>query len=811
MHLMDKLHLKIGGLHCSFCVDSIQKAYRRTEGISDVKVSLAHEEILISYDPSEITVSQIKETLRTLGFTIHDPKKVKTFEEEEAEVRQARRRLLIAAGCAALAAGLMFFMWFGYMPSWSRWIFMILAILTVFGPGGYIIKIASQSLRRGILNQHVLMEFAAFAGLIGGFGGFLKPSFPAMDFFGVAIFVTTYHILSGYTSLFIRNRSSQAVRKLLTLQPQVARVIRNGKEIEVTIEEVGRGELVRIRPGEQIPVDGTVVEGFSAVNESIVTGESVPVEKMPGAEVIGGSINQSGTLVVRVTRVGEESFLQRIARHIEDARALKPGIIQLVEKVLKYFVPAVLGFAAFGFLLWTMGSLIITGHMNLSRAVFAMLAVLVMGYPCAFGMATPLALIRGGGMAAQKGILIRSGEAFQALKNIDRVVLDKTGTITKGKPEVLDIIPVGDAKRDEVLMIAAAVEKASEHPLATAIVEFAAKTGVPLDKVAQFLAVPGKGAQAVLDNQAVRVGNMRFLEEADVAISQGIEFSRKLEDEGKTVVAVAKNRELVGLVAIADTLKDDSVEAVRRMRVRGLEPIMMTGDNRRTAQAVADKVGIQEVMAEVLPDKKTENVRELQSKGHRVAMAGDGINDAPALMQADVGIAIGAGTDIAIESADVILVGERLGAIVDAYDIARKSYKKTVQNLIIAFTFNGIGVPLATTGLVHPVWAMVAMAASVSSVLLNSFGGCLFEKARIEETGRREEVFLSVPNIHCEGCINTIKDALKKNLGPANVEADFKRHLIKVVFSNGGFPEKKIKKTVEKAGYPAKIVKDVYF
>ncbi|MEW6569750.1 MAG: heavy metal translocating P-type ATPase [Nitrospirota bacterium] len=808
---MDKLHLKIGGLHCSFCVDSIQRAYRRTEGVSDVKVSLAHEEILISYDSSKITVGQIKDTLRALGFTIRDPKKVKTFEEEEAEVRQAKRRLLIAGGLAALAAGLMFLMWFGYTPSWTKWTFMILALLTVLGPGGYIIKMAYQSLRRGILNQHVLMEFAALAGLIGGVIGFLTPSFPAMDFFGVTVFVTTYHILSGYTSLFIRTRSSQAVRKLLTLQPQIARVIRNGKEIEVTIEEVEKGELVRIRPGEQIPVDGIVVEGLSAVNESLVTGESVPVEKMPGAEVIGGSINQSGTLVVRVTSVGEESFLQRIARHIEEARALKPGIIQLVEKVLKYFIPAVLGFAAFGFLLWTVGLLITTGQVNLTRGVFAMLAVLVMGYPCALGMATPLALIRGGGMAAQKGILIRSGEAFQALKNIDKVVLDKTGTITKGKPEVVDVIPDGEAKRNELLMIAAEVEKASEHPLATAIVEFAEKEGVTLNKVDQFLSVPGKGVQAVLDSHVVRAGNMRFLEEADIAIAGGLESSRKLEDDGKTVVAVAKNRELMGLIAIADTLKDDAVEAIRRMKEKGLETIMMTGDNWRTAQAVAAKVGIQEVMAEVLPDKKTEQVRELQSKGYRVAMIGDGINDAPALMQADVGIAIGAGTDIAIESADVILIGERLAAIVDAYDIARKSYNKTVQNLIIAFTFNGIGVPLATTGLVHPVWAMIAMAASVSSVLLNSFGGRLLEKAKIEEAGRRKEVFLSVPNIHCEGCIRTIRDALEKNLGPLKVEADLERHLIKVVFSDGGFPEKRIKKTVEKAGFPAKIVKNVYF
>jgi len=319
-------------------------------------------------------------------------------------------------------------MWLGYRPPYFKWPMMALALATVFGPGLYILKMAFQSLRRGILNQHVLLEFGAFAGLIGGFVGFFVPDFPIAGFFAVAVFITTYHILSGYTSLRVRTRASQAVRILLDLQPAMARVIRDGKEEEVPIEDVQVGEHVRVRPGEHIPVDGEVVDGASGVDESLVTGESIPVERTVGDKVIGGSLNQSGTLVVKVTRVGEESFLQQVARHIEEARALKPGIIQLVDKVLTYYVPGVLVFAAIGIIIWTVGAWFVSGEINLTRGIFAALAVLVMGYPCALGMATPLAMIRGGGMAAEKGILMRSGEAFQALKDVKKVVLDKTGT-----------------------------------------------------------------------------------------------------------------------------------------------------------------------------------------------------------------------------------------------------------------------------------------------------------------------------------------------------------------------------------------------
>ncbi len=728
---VEKLNVKIGGMQCSFCVESIHKAYARMDGVVDVAVSLSHEEALVQYEPQKVTPQELKDTLTSLGYSVRDPRKVQAFEEEQAEVRRHRNQLTWAAGFMAVSLGLMTPMWLGVREPWFKWVMLGLALGMVFGVGWPILKMAWASLRRGILNQHVLMEFGAFGGLLGGAVGFFTKPWPTADFLGAAVFITAYHILSAYVSTVVRTKSSQAIKKLMDLQPATARVVRNGIEEEVPVEEVHSGDLVRIRPGEGIPVDGEVVEGLSGVDQSLVTGESIPVERTVGDEVIGGSLNQTGTLLVKVTKVGEESFLQQVARSIQEARALKPGILQLVEHVLKWFVPGVLIAAGVAFTLWTLGSWLATGEPNFGRAVFATLAVLVMGYPCALGMASPLAMIRGGGMAAQKGILMRSGEAFQVFKDVRKVVLDKTGTITLGRPRVVEAAPMGGFRKEAVLALAAAAESSSEHPLARAIVEEAEETGYP--EAQDFQAMPGRGIKATVENKEVMVGSPRFLTEEGVDLTQIQKHLEEMEGRGQTVVAVAEAGKFAGLIAIADTLKVDAGETIARMKDAGLKPVMITGDNWRTAKAVAAQVGIEEVMAEVLPDQKAEKVRELQGQGHRVAMVGDGINDAPALMQADVGIAIGAGTDIAIESADVVLVGDRLGGAVDAYYIGKSSFRKTVQNVTLAFAFNGIGVPAAVTGFVHPVMAMIAMAASVSAVLLNSFGGKLLPRRAEEE------------------------------------------------------------------------------
>lgn len=805
---MEKVQFKIGGMSCSFCATTIQQALGRMDGVDEVHVSLAHEETLIGYDPSKVTPESLKDTLVAVGYTVRDPKKVRTFEEEEEEIHRERDRLIIAGSLTGATFLLMVLMWLKRMFPYAVPISLALAFTTVFIVGYPILKMAWGSLRRWIFNQHVLLEFAAFAGLVGGLLGLIHPAFPAVDFFAVAVFVTTYHILSQYTSLFVRTRSSQAVRKLLSLQPATARVIRDGKEQDVPIEEIKPGDLVRVRPGEQVPVDGEVAEGTSAVNESLVTGEPLPKDKAKGDEVIGGSVNQTGSLIVRVTKVGEESFLQQVARHLQEARALKPGIIQLVDQILKYFVPGVLVFAGAAILIWTFGAWIATGKADAIRATFAALAVLVMGYPCALGMATPLAMIRGGGEAALKGILMRSGEAFQVFKDVQRVILDKTGTITEGKPKVVDIIPLNTHSPEDCLQLAASAEKPSEHPLAQAIVENCEERGLKLKETREFQAVPGLGVRALVDEHRVLVGSLRFLQQEGVEISPARREAAKLEAQAKTVIGVVDNEKLIGILSVADVVKKDAAEAIREMEEAGLTPVMLTGDNEQTAKAVAAMVGIKVVYAQVLPQDKAAKVREFQRNGFRVAMVGDGINDAPALMQADVGVAIGAGSDIAIESSDVILVGERLTAFVDAYHIAKRSFRKTVQNLALAFSFNGIGVPLAMTGWVHPVWAMIAMVASVSTVLVNSFAGRLIPKRarkEVTEVAERKETVetlaFKVPTIHCEGCVQIIRDALGRLPAVAKVEGKPNEKRITVFVQKGSLTREEIAGEISKLGH----------
>ena len=484
----------------------------------------------------------------------------------------------------------------------------------------------------------------------------------------------------------------------MQLRPETARVIGNGEETQTPIDEVLVGDLVRIRPGESMPVDGMVVEGVSAVSEALVTGEAIPVEKVPGDEVIGGSLNRTGSLVVAVTRIGDDSILSRVARAIDEARSLRPGVLQLADLVLGYFVPAVLILATTGFLTWTVIPLLFADGPNWNRALLAGLAALVMGYPCALGMATPLATIRGGGEAARSGILMRSGEAFQVMGEVALIAFDKTGTITRGEPVVQAVVPAVGQSKNAILGIAASVEFNSEHPLARAVENAANDLSISLTVVETFESHAGQGVEAVIEGARILIGKPSWLTEEGVDLTVLDSDRERLEDQGQTVVAIARSGRLLGLIGIADTVKDDASETISRVLSAGMTPVMITGDNQRTAAVVASQVGIREVHAGVLPHEKAAKIRQLQGGGTRVMMVGDGINDAPALTQADIGIAIGAGTDIAIESADIVIMNERLGSVMDARQIGMSSYRKTRQNLALAFSFNGIGVTAAITG-----------------------------------------------------------------------------------------------------------------
>ena len=765
-----RFRARIGGLHCSLCTGTLEKALGRRPGVTHVAVSLTHEQALVEYDPSQIRPQELVDTLRDIGYSARDPAKVRPYEEEEAELVAEGRRLLwgIAfsletisvlmsvaglwfvcaavglsflavaylllrprglatalagtAGLAALTAGTLALEITGVIEPAVPWIVASFAVSMVFGLARHILVMSVQSIRRGILNQHVMLEAAAFAGLVGGAIGlvFRPDDYPTGPFFGVSVLVATYHLFSEWLSLLVKTRSSQAIKRLLDLQPDVARVQREGAEHEAPIGDVVVGDLVRIRPGERVPVDGEVVDGHSAVDQSFVTGEPLPVERIPGDPVMGGSINGSGTLLVRVSAVGEESFLAQVVRHVEDARALKPGILHLVDRILRVYAPTVLVLSAGSFVGWAVGSGLVGGDVDLERAAFAALSVLVMGYPCAVGIAAPLSIVRGAGEAADEGIIMRTGEAFQAFRLVRTVVLDKTGTLTEGRPTVREIEAADDP--DELLALVAAAEASSEHPLAQAVVSAAVERGLDIPAVRDFDSLAGRGVVALIGGQRVLVGRPSFLEGEGVELSTTAARIVELEEMGRTVIAASRDGKLLGTLAFDDRVRPDAADAVAAMRREGVRSVLVTGDNLRAAERVAAEVGIDEIHAGVLPNEKADVVRALQRHG-RVAMVGDGVNDAPSLMQADVGVAMGAGTDIAIESADVVVVGNRLGSIMVAREISRYSYRKTKQNVTLAFAFNGIGIPLATTGLVYPVWAMVAMALSVTTIFVNSLWG----------------------------------------------------------------------------------------
>jgi Cu+-exporting ATPase len=724
-----KLHMKVGGMHCSLCTESIRKTLGRLDGVQDVQVSIAHQETLVEYDPTRISPKVIEKNLEDIGYTIHVPDATEIFAQEEHELRGARRKAIIA-GVLLLAASALMLTALLAGPSMPDTLTMgALALFAALGPARFIIvRNGWQSIRRGILNQDVLVSASALGGLIGGILGLLIPPVPAGGFFGATVFVLAFHLIGGYVSVGVHVRASQSVRQLLALEPQTARRLEaNGNEVAVPLDHLAVGDLVRVRPGERMPVDAVVVEGASAVDESLVTGEAIPKDKLPGQTLIGGSLNQTGSLIVQVTAVGQDTFLRTVARQVAEARALKPGILRLVDRVLLIYVPAVFAASAAGFFIWIVGPWVFSGEPNLLRAGFAALSVLIMGYPCALGMATPLAIVRASGEAAQRGILMRSGEAFQLFKSVKTIVFDKTGTLTLGKPTLVDCLVMGD-DRQEVLQLAASAESLSEHPLAQAIVHAAREQGIILATPTSFDARPGRGILATVKGHQVIVGTSRFLREENIDPATLRSLLNRSQAQGQTAVLVAVDGKAVGLLTLSDQLKDGAKETIARLQRMGLDVALLTGDNRQTAKSVAGALGIKEVLAEVLPGDKANEVRRLQAQGARVAMVGDGINDAPALMQADVGIAIGAGTDVAIEAADVVLVSECLETLVAARELARRSYRLTATNVGLALSFNGIGVLAAVSGVVHPVWAMLAMAVSVSIVLFNSFAGRLLPK-----------------------------------------------------------------------------------
>lgn len=554
------------------------------------------------------------------------------------------------------------------------------------------------------------------------------------NYAGVAAMIMAFHLTGRYLEARAKGKASEAIKRLLQMEAKTATIMIDGKETEVPLEDVSVGDIMVIRPGAKVPTDGRVTKGNSNIDESMATGESMPVHKTIGDEIIGATVNQEGLIFAEATRVGKDTFLSQVIRLVEEAQGTKVPIQEFADKVTAVFVPIVLVIALSTLAMWLLlpaqfATLLrnvqpilpwVNPHLGSGTlAILATVAVLVIACPCALGLATPTALMVGSGIGAENGILIRRGAAIQLLQHIDTIVFDKTGTITKGKPDLTDISTL-QGSADQLLMFAASAEVGSEHPLGRSIVKAAEHRGIKMAEVSHFASVTGRGVVAQVDGKQVLVGSRKLLLENGVDPSPAEALATQLESEGKTAMLVAVGGNLLGVLAVADTLKDDSHSAIAELKSMGLVPVMITGDNRRTAEAIARSVGIEHVLAEVLPEGKVEEIKRLQSQGKKIAMVGDGINDAPALTQADVGIAIGTGTDIAIEAADVTLVRGNLSAAVSAVKLSRATFKKIRQNLFWAFFYNVVAIPLAVLGLLHPVMAEAAMAISSVSVVTNA-------------------------------------------------------------------------------------------
>jgi Cu+-exporting ATPase len=621
-----------------------------------------------------------------------------------------------------------------------------LAAPVLFGPGWPTLRSAFKAIRHGSANMDVLIAMGTLISLATGPATIF---FAVANYSGVAGMIMAFHLTGRFVEARAKGRASQAIKRLLELGAKTAHVLVDGEEREVPIDQVRVGDIMVVRPGEKIPTDGEVVEGESAIDESMATGESMPINKRPGDAVIGATVNQEGLLKVKATQVGRDTFLSQVIKMVEECQGSKVPIQEFADKVTAYFVPIVLGVAVATLVAWlafpgffqpvlswasTFIPWVNPGVGTVTLAIVAAVAVLVIACPCALGLATPTALMVGSGIGAQNGVLIRRGEGIQTLKEVHTIVFDKTGTITKGKPEVTDLVPADGWDVARLLGTIATAESGSEHPLGRAFVERAKADGIKLENISDFTALRGRGVVARLEGREVLVGSRKLMSESGIEPAPWEAEMQRLEGEAKTAMLVAVDRQIAGVAAVADTLKDDSVAAIRELERMGVETAILSGDNQRTVEAIAREVGISRVLAEVLPDGKVDEIKRLQEEVGTVAMVGDGINDAPALTQANVGIAIGTGTDIAIEASDVTLVRGDLSSVVTAIKLSRATFRKIRQNLFWAYFYNTVAIPLAILGLLHPVIAEAAMAISSISVVTNAN---LLRRARIKPSYQR--------------------------------------------------------------------------
>ncbi|MBS3119052.1 cadmium-translocating P-type ATPase [Candidatus Woesearchaeota archaeon] len=716
---MEKTILKIGGMHCASCAQILTKALSKAPGVKSANVNYSTEKANIEFDSLQTNEQELIATIKNKGYTS------RVFKEQDAKnellhcheaIKTIKNKFWLSAIFAVPA--LLLSMVFTFVP-FREYLIWILATPVQFYIGASFYSGAWAALKNKTSNMDTLIALGTSAAYLYSIYALLFVP-DGMQYFEISATLITFVILGKYLEAVAKGKTSEAITKLMQLGAKTATVIRKGKELKVPIEEVVVGDIILVKPGEKIPVDGIIVEGHSAIDESMVTGESMPVEKKKGDAVIGSTINKHGSFTFKTTKVGTDTVLSRIIKLIEEAQGKKAPIQRFADSVSAYFVPAVIVTSILTFIVWyfAVGS-------ELSFALIAAVAVIVVACPCALGLATPTAIMVGTGKGAKEGILIKGGEALETAHKLNAIIFDKTGTITKGKPEVTDIV-TNKISEKELLEIAGSMEKNSEHPLAEAVVNKAKTENVSWKKVTGFKAIPGKGVKAKIGKKEYYLGNPKLMSEIKANLSAFKERIAELENEGKTTVILSEGKTVVGIIAIADEIKEDSPEAIRRLRRMGLRVYMITGDNERTARAIAKKVGIDHFFAEVLPEDKTGHVKRLQSRG-KVAMVGDGINDAPALAQADIGIAMGSGTDVAMESGNIVLMRNSLLDIPKAIRLSRITMSKIRQNMFWALVYNVLGIPIAagilypfTGWLLSPIIAGGAMAASSVSVVANS-------------------------------------------------------------------------------------------
>ncbi|MFP4511097.1 MAG: heavy metal translocating P-type ATPase [Spirochaetaceae bacterium] len=726
----------VRGMSCASCVASVESMLRSMDGIETAQVNFATEKVKVVYDPQKVTEEQMAEQIKQIGYEMvtHDAAADgEGGESEEARaVRVAWKRLVSAATLAGTIMVLMVVHMFvitipGYLA-----ITAILGAPVVLWIGRHVHAGAFRSMKNGSPNMDVLVSLGSLPPYLIGLAGFFLP---IQTFIEMAATIMTFHLIGKYLEVRAKGRASDAIRKLVEMGAKTARIIVDGEEREVDVQDLSVDDVMIVRPGEKIPTDGVVVSGESSIDESMATGESFPVRKEPDSEVIGATVNRDGMLKVRVTKVGKDTFLSQVIRMVEEAQGTKVPIQEFADRVTGYFVPAILVITAATFtsfmlfpdfhqsiLEWGAGFLpwVNPGLSPLATAFVTATAVLVIACPCALGLGTPTALMVGSGVGAEKGILIRNGEAVQTLREVRAIAFDKTGTITRGRPEVTDVVAHGGASDSDLLTVAASLEYASEHPLAKAVVDGAAAREVKPKDVTGFSSVTGQGVKAKLDGEAVYIGSRKLMSENGVDTAAVEDTMIALEEDAKTAMLVARGTTLLGVIAVADPIKDEAVQAIAELEKRGIVTAMITGDNQRTADAIARRVGITRVLAGVLPDGKVDEVMKLQDEYGTVAMVGDGINDAPALKQANVGVAIGTGTDIAIEAADVTLVRGDLTALVTAVNLSSAIFRKIKENFFWAWAYNILAVPVAMLGLLHPMIGAAAMSMSSLNVVYNS-------------------------------------------------------------------------------------------